>query len=210
MQNLKSWITHSSPQESHWPKQRCLQIQFRWLTGYCSPRCLPLSLNNLQVSLADAMYGLPYNAVEQCQSKTYIWNMRKSQYTNFDVSISGRTRKHGEGRISGTTYLLKYSAILWRIPTKHDAQHARHASTAKGSIQHSSHMVHGRWNSRWPSAFALFCAAFSISLTRSKRVTIKEPNAIDPREKDDARPNADNVGCLGYGHRSEDCKFVSR
>ena len=109
------------------------KTQSRWLVDYCGERCLPLSLNNLQVSLAAAMYGLPYNAVEQYQSKTYISKMRKSLHTDFDVSISRITRKCREGRIFGTTYLLKYSAIFWRIPTKHDAQHARHASTAKRS-----------------------------------------------------------------------------
>ena len=29
-------------------------------------------------------------------------------------------------------------------------------------------------------------------------VTIREPNAIDPRERVDARPKADKVGCFGY------------
>lgn len=109
------------------------KTQSQWLANYYVERCLPLSLNNLQVSLAAAIYGLPYNAVEQYQSRTYIWEMGKSQYTNFNVSISGITRKYNDGRMTGTTYLLKYSAMFWRIPTKHDAQHARHASTAKRS-----------------------------------------------------------------------------
>jgi hypothetical protein len=64
------------------------------------------------VSLADAIYGFPYKAVEQYQSRTYFWKMRKSQYTNFDVSISVITRKYSEGKILETTYLLKYSAML--------------------------------------------------------------------------------------------------
>jgi len=31
----------------------------------------------------------------------------------------------------------------------------------------------------------------------SRIVTINEPNAIEPRESVDARPNAERVGCLG-------------
>lgn len=109
------------------------KTQSPWLAGYWGERRLPLSLNSLQVSLAAAIYGLPYNAVEQYQSRTYFWKMQKNQYTNFDVSISEITRKCSEGRIPETTYLLKYSAMLWRSPMKHDAQHARHTSTAKRS-----------------------------------------------------------------------------
>jgi hypothetical protein len=37
-----------------------------------------------------------------------------------------------------------------------------------------------------------------IILSNSKRVTIKEPKAIDPRDSVDARPKAESVGCFGY------------
>lgn len=33
----------------------------------------------------------------------------------------------------------------------------------------------------------------------SRIVTIKEPKAIEPRDRVEARTNADAVGCLGYG-----------
>lgn len=39
--------------------------------------------------------------------------------------------------------------------------------------------------------------AFRTNLNRSKSVTINEPNAIDPRDRVDARTNADMVGCFG-------------
>jgi hypothetical protein len=50
---------------------------------------------------------------------------------------------------------------------------------------------------RCPSAFALFWAALRRSRIISKMVTINEPKAIEPRERVDARPNAEMVGCFG-------------
>ena len=44
---------------------------------------------------------------------------------------------------------------------------------------------------------ALFFAAFKTILTSSSRVTIKEPNAIEPSERVDARTNDERVGCAG-------------
>ena len=44
---------------------------------------------------------------------------------------------------------------------------------------------------------ALFFAAFRTILTSSSSVTIKDPNAIEPSERVDARTKAEGVGCLG-------------
>ena len=51
---------------------------------------------------------------------------------------------------------------------------------------------------RWPSAFALLRATLRMIRMISKRVTMSEPNAMDPREVVEARPKADKVGCLGW------------
>ena len=45
---------------------------------------------------------------------------------------------------------------------------------------------------------ALFFAAFKTILTSSSSVTIRDPNAIEPSERVDARTKADSVGCLGW------------
>ena len=52
-------------------------------------------------------------------------------------------------------------------------------------------------NLRWPSALALFFAAFRIMRMSSRMVTIKEPNAIEPSESVDARTKDESVGCFG-------------
>ena len=44
---------------------------------------------------------------------------------------------------------------------------------------------------------ALFFAAFKIMRMSSRMVTIKEPKAIEPSERVEARTKADSVGCLG-------------
>jgi hypothetical protein len=44
---------------------------------------------------------------------------------------------------------------------------------------------------------ALSLAILRISLMSSSIVTIKEPKAIDPRDRVDARTKADAVGCFG-------------
>ena len=44
---------------------------------------------------------------------------------------------------------------------------------------------------------ALFFAAFRTILTSSSRVTINDPNAIEPSERVEARTKAESVGCLG-------------
>jgi hypothetical protein len=93
---------------------------------------------------------------------------------------------------------LKYSARFWRIPTKQAAQHARHTSTAAISSMHQKPIEEkDELNIRWPSAAAFCWTAFRINLRRSRIVTIKDPNAIEPRESVDARPNAERVGCFG-------------
>jgi hypothetical protein len=43
----------------------------------------------------------------------------------------------------------------------------------------------------------LFLAAFRIRRTISRIATIRDPNAIDPRESVEARPKALRVGCFG-------------
>lgn len=44
---------------------------------------------------------------------------------------------------------------------------------------------------------ALFFAAFRIIRISSRMVTIKEPNAIEPSERVDARTKDESVGCFG-------------
>ena len=39
-----------------------------------------------------------------------------------------------------------------------------------------------------------------MSLMMSSRVTMSEPNAMEPNESVDARPNEDRVGWRGYMH----------
>ena len=50
---------------------------------------------------------------------------------------------------------------------------------------------------------ALFLAALRIIRMSSRMVTIKEPNAMDPRESVEARTKELSVGCLGWVK----CKF---
>ncbi len=44
---------------------------------------------------------------------------------------------------------------------------------------------------------ALLRAMFSSILTSSRSVTIREPKAMEPSERVEARTNADSVGCAG-------------
>jgi len=74
-------------------------------------------------------------------------------------------------------------------PMKHTAQHAKHASTARNEVDAK--------HSRWPSALALSFAILRTSLISSSSVTIREPNAMEPKDSVDARMKADVVGCLG-------------
>lgn len=59
-------------------------------------------------------------------------------------------------------------------------------------------------DAREPLASALCRAAWRIMRISSKIVTMSDPNAIEPRERVEAFPNADIVGCLGYVNSSHE------
>lgn len=124
--------------------------------------------------------------------------------------LDERVKHHTKAQdIDSLTYRLKYSTILSIQPIKHAAQQARHASTAT-ICRHYYVFSTGRHItcSRCPSAFALFLAALRIILRSSKRVTINEPNAIEPRESVEARLKAERVGCFGYANKDQRLKII--
>lgn len=101
-------------------------------------------------------------------------------------------------RMHLSSYLLKYWTKLSMHPVKQAAQQARHAPIAGGSCKPDTE---GKYadsvHSRFPSSTALFLNISNISRRRSRRVTIRDPNAIEPNDLVDARLNAVIVGCFG-------------